>query len=341
MVSVIVPVYNSEQSLSACIQSVVSQTYVDFEIILIDDGSADRSGQLCDEWQDICKTQNIPCQVVHQENRGVSAARNRGMELARGKYLVFVDSDDLVEPCYLEDLVHTAEDHPELGHVLCGFRCTSHVHDYVFSNREPLTVVMRKDYMRLFEKILILSPCLALYRTNIVQKNNISMREDLSLAEDLLFNMSYLDALGEVPIGIINKSNYIYQDEDLSSLNHKYRPDLLFINETVNRALAQILNRWEITDDASWQRYYNEAFYRYQTVLDNTFHKSNSMTLREKIKYNNAILNKKEFQEACRKSTAAVSPARKRAMKSGDYRWVMAVERMQKAKRAIFRFLER
>lgn len=334
MVSVIVPVYNSEQSLSACIQSVVSQTYGDFEIILIDDGSADRSGQLCDEWQDICKTQNIPCQVVHQENRGVSAARNRGMELARGKYLVFVDSDDLVEPCYLEDLVHTAEDHPELGHVLCGFRCTSHVHDYVFSNREPLSIVDRRDYMRLHDAILVQGPVFALYQTGIIRSNKIKFREDLSLAEDTTFNLDYLDALEHTAIGVINKTNYIYQDEDTSSLYHRYRPDMLTIHEQVIEKIGCALKRWNVTEDA-WKRYFNAVFQTYLSILDNTFHPQNPMSTREKIDYNSRILKSRGFQDAFQKTNVRISPALQRAYRSGDYRRVLAMQRLQKIKQAL------
>ena len=140
MVSVIIPVYNAEDSLPACVQSVLDQSCKDFELILIDDGSRDRSGALCDELQGKCRAQGVPCQVIHQENRGVSAARNCGMEHVRGEYFVCIDSDDTIEPCYLEDLVRTAEAHPEFGHVICGFRCTSHEHDYVLTEKEPMSV---------------------------------------------------------------------------------------------------------------------------------------------------------------------------------------------------------
>ena len=97
MVSVIVPVYNSEKTLSACVQSILNQTYLDYEIILIDDGSKDYSGQICDEWGSICEERKVRCQVIHQENGGVSRARNRGIEQAKGEYFVCVDSDDIIE----------------------------------------------------------------------------------------------------------------------------------------------------------------------------------------------------------------------------------------------------
>lgn len=341
MVSIIIPVYNAQKTLLPCVQSVLDQTYKDWELILIDDGSQDGSGLICDQVQERCRADHMLCQVIHQPNRGVSAARNCGMEHARGEYFVFVDSDDRIEPCYLEVLVQTAKAHPEFSCVICGFQSISNHHKYVFSEREALTTASRRDYMRLFEAVLIQSPCLALYRTEVVRRCNIKMREDLSLAEDLIFNLEYLDALGEVPIGVINKANYVYFDEDPQSLNRKYREDLLHIQETVNQTLADFLEKWGVDDDASWRMFFNSAFYRYQRVLDNTFSSRNTMSRREKIAYNNAVLNKKEFRETLQKCTVPLTPSRRRALESGDYRRVLFADRIQKLKEAISAVLRR
>lgn len=100
MISVIVPVYNVEKYLPQCIDSILAQTYTDFELIIVDDGSTDRSGQICDEYKD----KDSRVYVVHQENRGVSAARNVGIDMAKGEYIAFVDSDDYVSGEYLEKL---------------------------------------------------------------------------------------------------------------------------------------------------------------------------------------------------------------------------------------------
>ena len=100
LVSVIVPVYNVQDYLSTCVQSIVDQTYTNLEIILVDDGSKDQSGLLCDQWKE--KDERI--QVVHQENGGLSAARNTGIEHAKGEYFLFVDSDDYILPTMVEDL---------------------------------------------------------------------------------------------------------------------------------------------------------------------------------------------------------------------------------------------
>ncbi len=341
MVSVIIPVYNSEKTLSACVQSILNQTYSSFELVLIDDGSTDSSGQICDRLQDNCREKNIHCQVIHKSNGGVSSARNCGFEHASGEYFVCVDSDDVVEPCYLEDLVHTAEEHPELGFIISGFRCTSHEYDYIMSDRERLSITDRREYMLLYEKILIQSPCLALYRTDIVNDYGIRMREDLSRGEDILFNLDYLDALDCSSIGVINKANYTYQNEDMSSLYRKYREDLWSVNEIVGLSIAHYLKKWGIDDEASWTKYYNTVFYNYDSVLKNTFHKQNDMSRKKKIAFNCDVLKQERFKEALEKSSVVLSPTLRKAYESGNYSRVLRVEHLQKIKSRVCCILKR
>lgn len=100
LVSVIVPVYKVEEYLDQAVESLVNQTYTDMEILLVDDGSPDRCGQICDEWAK--KDKRI--RVIHQKNAGISMARNVGIDASRGEYLLFVDSDDYVKNTYVEEL---------------------------------------------------------------------------------------------------------------------------------------------------------------------------------------------------------------------------------------------
>lgn len=97
-ISVIVPVYNTEKYLRRCIDSVLAQTYADFELLLIDDGSKDKSGEICDEYAQ----KDARVRVFHKENGGVSSARNLGLDNARGEWVAFVDSDDYIEENYLK-----------------------------------------------------------------------------------------------------------------------------------------------------------------------------------------------------------------------------------------------
>ena len=100
MISVIVPIYNVEEYLPACIESILNQTYRDLEILLIDDGSTDNSGKICDEYAEKDKR----CIVIHQQNKGLSGARNTGLDNAKGEYISFIDGDDYIHPQMLEIL---------------------------------------------------------------------------------------------------------------------------------------------------------------------------------------------------------------------------------------------
>lgn len=106
MISVIVPVYNAERFLKRCVDSVLTQTFKDFELILVNDGSKDSSGAMCDS----IASQDNRVHVIHQKNGGAGAARNAGLALAKGEYIVFVDSDDVIDQSYLECLSKHSED---------------------------------------------------------------------------------------------------------------------------------------------------------------------------------------------------------------------------------------
>ena len=106
-ISVIVPVYNTERYLNVCVESILRQTCADLELILIDDGSSDRSPQICDEWAE----RDARVTVIHRENGGASAARNSGLRIASGEYIAFVDSDDWIEESMLARLVGLIAEH--------------------------------------------------------------------------------------------------------------------------------------------------------------------------------------------------------------------------------------
>ena len=117
LVSVIVPVYNVEEYLKECIDSIVGQTYRHLEIILVDDGSSDQCGKICDEYSMI----DNRIRVIHQPNRGLSAARNAGLEVARGEYVSFIDSDDYLDRQFIAKLLEAFDDHPEVGITACMY----------------------------------------------------------------------------------------------------------------------------------------------------------------------------------------------------------------------------
>ena len=116
MISVIVPVYKVEKYLRKCVESIQNQTYKDLEIILVDDGSPDNSGKICDELRE----QDNRILVIHQQNVGLAGARNAGLAQCQGEFVAFVDSDDTIEPNMYQIMLETMDDKCDL--VICGYR---------------------------------------------------------------------------------------------------------------------------------------------------------------------------------------------------------------------------
>ncbi|RBR31351.1 glycosyltransferase family 2 protein [Enterococcus cecorum] len=172
LVSVIVPVYNSEKYVERCILSILNQTYSSIELILINDGSTDSSLNILDEYSR--KDNRII--LVNKENEGVSASRNLGIEIATGKYLMFIDNDDFVEPSYVETYVSEIEKYS--ADLIIG--------GYQRVNSEK---ILFKDYPRdaNWGKYVILSPWAKIYRTELIKNNDIKFL-DYPIGEDIYFN---------------------------------------------------------------------------------------------------------------------------------------------------------
>jgi len=143
LISVIVPVYKVEDYLCQCIDSILMQTYSTFELILINDGSPDRCGDICDAYA----ASDIRIKVIHQENRGLSAARNVGIKICRGEYLTFIDSDDYVNKYYLENLYRAAKS-SKSDLVVCQYRKVKG--EQIFSGEKEtgtVTVLGKQDFL--------------------------------------------------------------------------------------------------------------------------------------------------------------------------------------------------
>ena len=156
LVSVIIPVYNVEKYLDKCLTSVIHQTYRELEILLIDDGSPDRSGEICEEYA----RQDSRIRVIHQANQGISGARNTGLDAASGEYIQFVDSDDWMDADMVERLV-TAAAEKNYDIVLCGCRevdeNNSAIDRAVFEGRGPFELKKEDALQHLLEDRIVLS----------------------------------------------------------------------------------------------------------------------------------------------------------------------------------------
>lgn len=203
-ISVIIPVYNTESYLHRCINSILNQNYEDWELLLIDDGSTDKSPQICDDYA----KQNARIRVFHEKNAGVSSARNLGLCEAKGKRIVFVDSDDYVTPEYLADFSLDADIS------LQGY------YDERGKERKYVECFISNDVGgQYFHQRHIYGPVCKMFKKEIVDEYHICFDQELSLGEDFLFVMQYL--LRCQTMHVSSGCNYYYDYSNTTSLSKR------------------------------------------------------------------------------------------------------------------------
>ena len=214
--SIIVPVYNTEEYLHRCLDSLVNQTYPHVQIILVDDGSCDKSLEICQQYAQ--KYEFI--EVYHQENRGVSAARNEGLKHIKGDFLFFVDSDDYVLPMYIEHFMN--EEGPFIG----GGYCENPVDGWrlQFQNLEIGMDEYIADCAEWFAKVPSVHVIGNRYSCSIVQEHAICFDENSGCGEDIRFNVNYFMCIDRLKV--VDRCEYVYCIRSDSAL-HKFIPERL------------------------------------------------------------------------------------------------------------------
>ena len=194
-VSVIVPIYNTEKYLPDCLNSIISQTYKDLEIILVDDGSTDKSGKIIDDYAK--KDKRI--KVIHQKNAGQSAARNKGIKTATGAYLSFVDSDDRIKPSFIDELLALYEEDgisiAVCGHEYQRVKLGTSKNLYQSPLKPRGNNESKKAYiLKLLAKDGRMYSCNnKLFKSTPVKNNSLFFDEKLNFAEDTKFVLDYLN----------------------------------------------------------------------------------------------------------------------------------------------------
>lgn len=206
-ISIIVPVYMSELYLPQCIDSILTQTFTDFELLLIDDGSPDCCGKICEDYAKV----DDRIRVYHQKNAGVSTARNKGLTEALGRYIVFVDSDDYVLPEYIEALYNELPEGEGNGVVIESV-VKLDFNGHMDSCSLPDLNLSSKDRFRILTDLVgnnIGYSSSKIYCKDIIDRYNLSFLSTISLLEDLFFLLDYIQYADFVLIR--NISNYIYR----------------------------------------------------------------------------------------------------------------------------------
>lgn len=204
MVSVIVPVYNVEEYLPRCIESILGQVCADVELILVDDGSSDGSGGICDRYAD----EDDRVKTIHTHNRGVSSARNTGLDEAHGEWIVFVDADDYVSPRYISDMIDAAGDSDI---VVSGW------YQGDTKRKFPDINILRDNYLEVFTQKAFLNIWAKLIKREAIERAGTRFEEMAKWAEDSIFFIKVL--LQTNKVRLISAINYYYEQRECSAVS--------------------------------------------------------------------------------------------------------------------------
>lgn len=245
IISIIVPIYNVEQFLHCCIDSILAQTFTDWELLLIDDGSPDRSGDICDEYA----KKDTRIRVFHKENGGVSSARNLGLDNAQGEWVTFIDADDYILPDFIKGLYKPIEDG----------ECVDFVHGGCCNVKNGEIVSVNQSYdnyigdnpgyvFRMFRGLTV-SKLFSLENVNhSVDGRPLRFDEKMKIAEDMAFTMDYLFSVKRY--AFVEETGYCYRVDNMSSAtkakrNVKYEIELHSFRHLYKSTISYI-NRYNI-----------------------------------------------------------------------------------------------
>ena len=238
-ISIIIPVYNAERYLRQCIESVIAQTFKDWETILVNDGSKDGSLAICQEYT----SKDDRIKVIDKPNGGPSSARNRGLDEAQGEYVYFMDADDWIERGLLEKLLPFSND-DNYDIVFIGFVQDFNDGHQIFSSAfDTDTTKQSKDVIicRLYKEQIYGWSCCKLYRREIIEKYHIRFDESLRLWEDELFTSEFLRYAKSIKSVEGHPYHYICHEESIMHTNDK-RYEKVFLSARMNEALMPIAN---------------------------------------------------------------------------------------------------
>jgi glycosyltransferase EpsJ len=283
LVSVVVPIYNVEKWLERCLATILNQPFTDLEIILVNDGSTDNCGKICEQYAQIDKR----IKVVHKENRGLSSARNAGIEAATGKYIVFIDPDDVISQEYFEVLLSTAEKY-NCDAVVSGYKKVP-INDIVVPGFKLNEVMNGKDFVLSSSNIhsnndlcFVWRYC---YRLDVIKESNIKFNEQVFIGEDVIFNLEFLLKSSRVCAIQSNYYDYTVNNPD-SLMRVPFKPKLeqsLVKQYEVRKRLSK---KYGLLEDREYRtdmaNYYLNTIYR--RLLQNLRGNKESLNINKELK---------------------------------------------------------
>ena len=286
MISIIIPIYNVEKYLEKCLDSILNQTYKNLEIILIDDGSTDNSPNICNSYCE--KDKRI--KIIHKNNEGVSSARNKGIELSKGKYIVFIDSDDYVSNEHIEVLYDCIISN-NVDLVISNLIDISE-DGIILNNEEKESFLMNKDQCLkelLSEDNFYHLCCGNIYRKDLLEKIRFNCK--YRIAEDLDFLYRYIKQISSAYF--LSKNTYYYLKREGSATNsiysEKWNDELKICNFIISE-MVELENNFHKYAKRKYIRLNINQAYRFE------LNKNQTKILKNNIKiYKNEMFNSKLF----------------------------------------------
>lgn len=280
-ISIIVPVYKSEPYLHRCVDSILAQTFTDFELILVDDGSPDKCPAICDEYA----ARDSRVQVIHKANGGVSSARNAGLDAACGKYIMFCDSDDYVDSDWCQELYNAVLGYPTSCIVSNFMRVWP---DKMVAKVSPeLNIGHTLSYYEMYLMGLSGITWNKIYDHAILNEHSIRFHPEIRIGEDVGFNAQYHQHCDTITY--ISKPLYYYRDTPESALN-SYHPDWLGLH------LYPFYVRIPLIEKDKIPEYCDSWLCTFINYFELVFDKRNIASFPSKLHYNHRMLNTKEFR---------------------------------------------
>ena len=331
--SIIVPVYNVEKFIHRCIGSILAQTFSDFELILVDDGSPDRCGDICEEYA--AKDSRI--RVIHKPNGCLSSARNAGLEIAGGKYILFCDSDDYVAPNWCDQFLQKVS--PSEDNYIFGGINTVKVSETGETVISPAPLVKThweiSDYLALQSHGILGFAWNVLYYASVLQTNHLRFSETV-IVEDLPFNLAYLRHMKSLTH--TEDAGYYYIQDCRETLSRKYYPEAFRKWQEKYRVTQDFIDEVLPTNVQAENRRIAAGKYLYLFLqsLNNTFDPRNPKTLPEKLRYNIRVVQSPEFQHCLQHADAANEDPRViRLLKKKKYLTVFSLQKASQLKRYV------
>lgn len=288
--SVIVPAYNAEKTIGRCIDSLLNQTLKSIEVIVVDDGSTDNTSLVCNSYCD------ERLKLIYKENGGVSSARNKGLEIANGEYILFCDSDDWVENNFVEGLCKGFEK-ANIDLVVCGIYLNDIQNEKmslksIEGNDEE--VLDASGFIRLREKDLLAYPVNKAFRKKVISENSLCFDVNLCECEDLVFNLNYISNMKSDMV-VIPDALYHYEFSG-DSLSTKYHNDRFFdVIRPIFAAYEMIISKLGIKDSNFLSEIYSAYFLKTIENIPLLWDKRNTFGLVEKLLKVKKIVSSEEY----------------------------------------------